>query len=133
MQSIAEMRRPMQTRSLAIGVSCGTHVRIMCVSPKWQCCCACSQYDSSSCPHHLEVSGVIICIAIASVSSPSSLSPSLERVWWGEGRLLRSARSVLQTGLKLGALSHSGKYISECRGIPSSIPRRWMAGLIAHI
>ena len=35
----------MQASSLVAGVSCDTHVRIMCVSPKWQCCCACSQYD----------------------------------------------------------------------------------------
>ena len=35
----------MQTCGFVTGVSCGTHVRIMCVSPKWQCCCACSQYD----------------------------------------------------------------------------------------
>ena len=49
------------------------------------------------------------------------------------GRLLRQARSALQTGLQLDALRHSGKYISECPGTPSSIPRNWMAGPIAHI
>ena len=122
----------MQASSLVAGVSCDIHVRIMCVSPKWQCCCACYLISSLS-SSYASIRPIIICIVIASVSSSSSLSPSLQRVWWWGGRLWRQARSALQTGLQLDALRHSGKYISECPGTPSSIPRSWMAGLIAHI
>ena len=60
----------------------------VCGSPKWRCCCACSKYDYSSWLHHLEVSCVIICFAVASVSSYSSPSTSLGRVWWGRGMIV---------------------------------------------
>ena len=100
----------MQARSFASGVSCGTHVRIVCVGHR----------SGDVVVHALNMIillGFIIWkyhVSLYAALSHQCLPPHRFQHHWGGcggggGRLLQSARSLFYVGLMLSTLSQCGK------------------------